>query len=53
MERRRLVANILNLMQIKFVVYVKYGDEPSPLHFCRVLKGSLKILNSYQIGKAL
>ncbi len=40
MERGRLVANIL--------VYLKYGDEPSPLHvilfkFCRLLKGDLKI----------
>ncbi len=38
MERRRLVANILNVMKIKFVASLKYGDEPSPLHFCRVRK---------------
>ncbi len=43
MERRGLVANLLNFIKMKLVVYLKNGDEPSPLHFYRVLKGSLKI----------
>ncbi len=43
MERLRLVANLLNFIKMKLVVYLKNGDEPSPLHFYRVLKGSLKI----------
>ncbi len=42
MERRRLVANLLSFIKMKWVVHLKNGDEPSPLHFCRVLKDWLK-----------
>ncbi len=33
----------LNFIKMKLMEYLKNGDEPSPLHFCRVLKGCLKI----------